>query len=104
MCVHVRACTRVWMINREKGNVGRMAKMWLYQVPSTGCRCGLRFLSGLLINSECVYVCVFVCLRTCPCAPRRRETSSLISPSSTYYTPMLTVFIGTETKKHHKCL
>lgn len=26
--------------------------MRLYHVPSTGCRCGLRFLSGLLINSE----------------------------------------------------
>lgn len=32
--------------------------MWLYQVPSTGCRCGLRFLSGLLINSVCVSECV----------------------------------------------
>lgn len=38
---------------------------WLYQVPSTGCRCGLRFLSGLLIN--CAYV--FVCVRVkCECA------------------------------------
>lgn len=67
--------------------------MRLYHVPSTGCRCGLRFLSGLLINSERARV------REGARAPGRRETSSLISPSSTYYTPALTVFIGTETQK-----
>lgn len=57
-------CLCVLKMRRKKEGiegVGVCGMMWLYQVPSTGCRCGLRFLFGLLINHVCVRVHVCVC-------------------------------------------
>lgn len=63
---------------------------------STGCRCGLRFLSGLLISRAYVFACARaqVWAREPGVAPEEetRGTSALISPSSRYYTPAHSCF------------
>lgn len=61
--------------------------------------------TGTTVYLVYMCVCVSVCVleaegERAGSAVRRRGTSALISPSSRYYTPALTVFIGTETKKH----